>query len=63
MSKYFSIFNVCKVDLVWCANKGEAKKVYQKKLKRTQHQKLGSPAKKILNVKKSAESVTLLRER
>lgn len=39
--------------------KEEAKKVYEKKLKRSQQQKLGSPMKKVVNVKKSDGSVTV----
>lgn len=39
--------------------KEEAKKVYEKKLKRSQQQKLGSPMKKVVNVKKSGGSVPI----
>lgn len=39
--------------------KEEAKKVNEKKLKRNQQQKLGSPMKKVVNVKKSGGSAPI----
>lgn len=39
----------------------EAKKVYEKKLKRNQQRKLSSPMKAVVTVQRSAESITVKR--
>lgn len=43
-------------------SKEVAKKVYEKKLKRSQQQKLCSPMKSVVTVKKNANSVTIKRK-